>query len=267
MSDRKGRNLPISLPRRWVGDLLHFARKVPGVVVQRRMNVSAVREARSRTAPRVGWCSIFTRAYAMVACEYPELRRAYMPFPLPHFYEHPISIASVALERDYRGEKAVFFAHLRFPDRQSLSALEAHLERFRREPVESVGLFRRALAVSRLPRPLRRLIWWVGLYSSGPKRAARMGTFGVSVYSGLGAESYNHHTPVTTSLNYGVIGEGGDVAVRVIYDHRVMDGGTVARALRRLEEVLNTDILAELEQQAREQRRTPAVDDAGCVTG
>jgi hypothetical protein len=74
-----------------------------------------------------------------------------------------------------------------------------------------------------------------------------MGTFGVSVYSGLGAESYNHLTPLTSTLNYGVIGADGRVNVRVIYDHRVLDGSTVARALARLEDVLNDEILAEIE--------------------
>ena len=34
--------------------------------------------------------------------------------------------------------------------------------------------------------------------------------------------------------------------VRIIYDHRVMDGATVARALALLEQILNHDICAEL---------------------
>jgi hypothetical protein len=245
--DRKGRTLAISLPRRWIGDLLHFAHKVPAVVVQRQMNLAALQDARERSAQRIRWCAIFTRAYAKVASEFPELRRAWLGFPWAHFYEHPFSIASVAIERLYEGERAVFFVHLRFPEYQSLVALDAHLHRFQSEPIDTVGLYRRALAVSRLPWPLRRLLWWVGLNVSGPKRAARMGTFGVSVYSGLGAESFNHHTVLTTSLNYGVIASDGSVAVRVIYDHRVMDGGTVARVLARLEEVLNTDLVAELD--------------------
>ena len=246
MPTPRGRNLPISLPRRWIGDLLHFARKVPGVVVERKIDLRAVRRARAGTAPRRSWCAIFLKGYALVASEMPELRRAYLPFPWPHFYEHPFSIASVAVERSYRGERAVFFGHLRAPEQQSLTALDARLRRYKEEPVETFGLFRRALTVSRLPRPLRRLVWWIGLNGSGPARARRMGTFGVSVYSGLGAESYNHYTPLTTSLNYGVIGADAPVSVRVIYDHRVMDGATVARALARLEEVLNGDILGEM---------------------
>jgi hypothetical protein len=178
----------------------------------------------------------------------PELRRAYLPWPRPHLYEHPLSIASVAIERRYQGEDGVFFAHLRSPDEQSLQELDDHLRHFKEAPVESIGLFRRAIRTSRLPRPLRRLLWWIGLNSSGYKRAKRMGTFGVSVYSGLGAESLHPLSPLTTTLNYGVIQEDGAVTVRLIYDHRVMDGATVARALAAMEKVLNEGIAAELRQ-------------------
>jgi hypothetical protein len=246
MREPRGCKLPISLPRRWIGDLLHFARKVPGVVVQREMDLTPLVQARFRAGRRISWCALFTRAYALTAAQTPELRRAYIPFPWPHIYEHPRSVASVAVERLFQGERAVFFAHLLAPETQTLEMLDEHLRSFKEQPVESFGLFRRALRVSRLPRPLRRLFWWVGLNSSGYKRARRMGTFGVSVYSSLGAESYNHLTPLSTTLNYGVIGRDGRVAVRIIYDHRVMDGGTVARALQKLEQVLNEDIVGEL---------------------
>jgi hypothetical protein len=241
-----GHNLPISLPRRWIGDLLHFAQKVPVVVVQRLANVSALLRTRTASPQRISWCALFTKAYGIVAADFPELRRAYLPFPWPHLYEHPESIASVAIERDYRGEKAVFFAHVRNPGKQPLADLDAFLARFKQAPVDSIGLFRRALRISRLPRPLRRLLWWIGLNSSGRKRAQRMGTFGVSVYSALGAESFNHLIPLTTSLNYGVIAPDGRVSVRIAYDHRVLDGATVARVLAALEDVLNREILDEL---------------------
>src|SRR5262249_7879184 len=110
MPDAPGRKIPLSLPRRWIGDLLHSARAVPGVVVQRQMDVSALRRARALGAPGASWCAAFIKAYALAACDFPELRRAYIPFPWPHLYEHPHSVASVAVERLYRGERAVFFA-------------------------------------------------------------------------------------------------------------------------------------------------------------
>ncbi|HZU36958.1 MAG TPA: hypothetical protein VFA18_13650, partial [Gemmataceae bacterium] len=64
MSQPAGFNLPLSLPRRFIGDLLHFAQKVPSVPVQRRMNLAAVVAARNVAAPRPSWCAIFTKAYA-----------------------------------------------------------------------------------------------------------------------------------------------------------------------------------------------------------
>lgn len=246
MAHEIGKTLPLSLPRRLIGDLLHFAQRIPSVPVQRLMNLKALADARARTRPRISWCALFLKGYARVALQVPQLRRAYMPFPFSRLYEHPFSIASVALERDYRDEEAVFFGHFRSPETQTLAALDTALRHYKEAPLERIGLFRRALTVSRLPRPLRRLIWWIGLNSSGHKRARRMGTFGVSVYSGLGSESLHPLSPLTTTLNYGIIGPDGTVPVRIVYDHRVMDGSTVARALALLEQTLNYDIRAEL---------------------
>src|SRR5262245_25386069 len=123
MSQPRGRNLPLSLPRRFVCDLVHFARKVPTVPVQRRMDVAAAAAARRAAAPRPSWCAIFTKAYACVAAEVPELRRAYLGFPRPHLYEHPLNIASVAVERRFHDEDAVFFAPIRSPDTRPLADL------------------------------------------------------------------------------------------------------------------------------------------------
>ena len=44
----------------------------------------------------------------------------------------------------------------------------------------------------------------------------------------------------------GVIEPDGSVDVRLIYDHRVLDGTTVARALAELEETLNRELVNEL---------------------
>ena len=134
----------------------------------------------------------------------------------------------------------------RGPEKQGLLELDAHLRRWKEAPVESVGSFRRALRTSRWPRPLRRTLWWFGLNVSGPRRARHFGTFGVSVYSGLGAASLHPLSLLTTTLNYGVIEPDGSVDVRLTYDHRVLDGGTVARALAELERYLTHELLAEL---------------------
>jgi hypothetical protein len=243
---KHGRYLSLPLPRRVMNDMLHFARQIPTVPVQKQINVAAVVEARQQLADPPGWCALFTKAYGIVATAFPALRRAYLGFPWPRLYEHPYSIASVAIERDYAGEPGIFFAHVQGPEEQPLPALEAALRRFKEAPLETIGIFRRAMRIAKLPRPLRRFAWWYGLNSSGLKRATRLGTFGVSVYSALGATSLHPLSVLTTSLNYGVIGHDGNVDVRIVYDHRVMDGGMVARALAMLEQVLNRNVLTEL---------------------
>lgn len=241
-----GRTLSLSLPRRLICDLVHFAHKVPTVPVQRLINVGALDPVRAQVLPRLSWCTLFTKAMAMVSVEFPELRRAYLSFPWARLYEHPESIASVAMEREYEGENGVFFAHFICPEKRPLMDLEAELRHFKTEPVTNVSDFQTCLSISRLPLLLRRFAWWYVTHFRGYRKATWLGTFGVSVYSSLGAESLHPLSPVTTTMNYGIIQENGDVQVRLIYDHRVMDGATVARALGRLEQILNGEILTEM---------------------
>jgi hypothetical protein len=56
-----------------------------------------------------------------------------------------------------------------------------------------------------------------------------------------------HLAPVLTSaLHYGLFDEQGRIEVRLSWDHRVMDGATIARVLVDLEAVLNREIVREL---------------------
>ena len=162
--------------------------------------------------------------------ETPELRRAYVKLPWPQLYEYPVSVASIAHEREYDGERAVLLSRIKGPEHCSIAELEASIQAARSRPVLEVKEFRRALKIARAPAPFRWLLMWLGL-NIGRQRANYFGTFQLSVYSGLGAESLNPLTPLTTLLNYGPIGEDGSVNVRIHYDHRVMDGANVARAL------------------------------------
>jgi hypothetical protein len=241
-----GRRLAVSLPRRFVADLVRAAGRVPLCTTERLFRLADVVDARSAAEPRPGWAAVFTRAYALVAVRRAELRRAYIPWPWPHLYEHPESVASVAVERRYRDEDAVFFTQVRGPENQTLAAIDGHLRRCKEEPVESIALFRRALFTSRLPLPLRRLLWWFGTSTCGHRKARYLGTFGVSVTSGMGAAGLNLLTPVTTGLNYGLFAADGALPVRLTYDHRVLDGAAAARALTELEAVLKESILLEL---------------------
>jgi hypothetical protein len=241
-----GRNLPLSLPRRFITDLVHFARQVPSVPVQRRMDLGVVVEARQAASPRPSWSAIFAKAYGFVSAATPELRRSYLSFPWPHLFESSTNVASIAVERLFGDENAVFFGRIRNPERKSLIELDQEVQHLKQAPIERIGSFRQALRLSGLPRVLRRLGWWVGLNAWARKRTHFFGTFGLSVYSRLGAASLHPLSPLTTTLNFGVIEPDGKVDVRLIYDHRVLDGAAVARALEDLERILRCEIVAEL---------------------
>lgn len=248
MPRSRGRSLKLSLGRSLVCDLLHFARKVPTVPVQRQMQLAEVRDARDSCRPRPSWCALFLKAYGIVASRTPEFRRAYLSFPWSRLYEHPLNVASVAVERELADEAAVLCAKINRPEQKSLLQLDAQLRHFKNAPVEELGHFRHQLRLTRWPRPVRRFLWWLTLDALGAVRAQKAGTFAVSVYAGLGAASLHPLTPLTTTLNYGVLQPDGSMEVRIIYDHRVMDGAIVARALAELERVLREEILSELQQ-------------------
>ena len=91
----RGRTIPLSLPRRLVCDLVHFAHQVPTVPVQRTMRIAQLQALRAELTTRPSWCALFTKAYALLARTCPELRRTYLSIPTPHFYEHPVSVAAV----------------------------------------------------------------------------------------------------------------------------------------------------------------------------
>lgn len=242
----RGRSIPVSHARQFIIDLMYFSKRVPSIPVQRTMNLAKTKLARNCASNKPSWVVLFVKAYAQVCSEYPSLRRAYLTFPWQRFYEHPFSVASIAVERQVDGEPAVMHTHLRDPLSDSLGDLDANLTTVRQQPVEEMRAYKMTRRLSVLPTFMRRFVWWIGLDCWGRRRAKEFGTFGVSVYSSLGAESLHPMAPLTSTLNYGPIAKDGTVNVRVVYDHRVLDGATVARALARLEEVLNTDIVEEL---------------------
>jgi hypothetical protein len=246
MSTSSGRRLPLTVARRLIGDIMHAAAKVPTVIMERRMSLAPLVAARRAVTPRVGWCPIFIKAYSRLAQKHPDLRRTYLSFPRPHLYEHPESVAAVAVERRFDGQKCAFFAHIQRPENMSLHELEAMLRHFKEFPVPGIDSYRLGLKISRWPWPLRRLVWWLGLNVSGRLRAQYIGTFAITVTAGLGASGLSGPSLMTTTLHYGAFEKDGTLPMRLAFDHRVLDGGNVCRILKDMERILLGEIAAEL---------------------
>ncbi len=163
MPQPTGFYLPLSRPRRLMNDFLHFAAKVPSVPVERRMNLAPLVAARELATPKPGWCSIFTKAWGFACAAHPPLRRAYLSFPVPRLYQHPINVATIAVERTYGDEDAVFFIQMTRPETKPLAEIDRRLKWFKDRPLDSAAVLVRQMKLAGLPGPLRRLVWWGAL--------------------------------------------------------------------------------------------------------
>ena len=267
MHELKGRNLPLTGPRRFVIDLVHFARQIPSTPVSRPMDVSALTVPRDTHPARPSWAVLFMKAYALVGADHPPLRRALLEFPWPRLYEHPwmnCAWRSSGRSRRSRGSSSASSGHR--SSRRSASS-RRRWPFYKSQPVEDVGVYRRAMCVSRGPALVRRLLWWSTLHISGYKRAKRFGTFGLTSYGALGAESLHPISPLTTTMTYGPISPAGEVIVKLIYDHRVLDGAYIARRLRDIEDTLHGPILDELRRDRSDAPEGLRTDSAPGLVG
>jgi hypothetical protein len=245
MDEPRGRRLPIPPSRALVIDLLHYDRKAPMVAHSRVCNLAEAADARAGCRRRISWAVLFLKAYAHVAADTPPLRRCYLRWPWPHFYQHPTSVGTLAINRRHDGAERLCWARFPNPHQRSLVDLQQTLdERYKRLPVEQV--FRRQVILSRFPWPLRRAAWALTLNLSGARRAKRLGTFGLTTLAAEGAEIHRPPSPLATTLTYGPLDRAARSRVTIAYDHRVMDGALVARVLARIEGVLCGLLSAEL---------------------
>ena len=132
------------------------------------------------------------------------------------------------------------------PDDLPLSEIDA------RYPVRQDGAHRRStrvfriiLRITRLPLPLRRLIWLIGL-NFGRQRANFFGSFGVTSVAPFGPGELHALMPGAVPAQLWRCGADQTINVIIRWDHRITDAALIAKALTRLEQLLNTEISAEL---------------------
>jgi hypothetical protein len=241
----RGRIRNISLPRRFIIDLMHASMGVPFVSLSRPLNIHPLCEARAAAGRGPGWAAIFAKAFALVAKEEPVLRTLYAKWPWPHFYELPRSIAMVAIGRVIDGEDCILPERVLAPDEQPLPQIHAQIRRAKEEPIEEIPLFRRIYKATRLPWPLRRFGWWIG-GNLGRMHSNNFGSFGVTSVAAYGPGELHAISPGPYILSYGIVSPEQTIDVVMRWDHRITDAVLISRALSRLEQVLNTEIAAEI---------------------
>jgi hypothetical protein len=245
LAAERPRRMRIPRSRRLTIDVLHYRAKVPTCAHDRLCDFAPVAQARERCPVRISWSMIFIKAFALVAARVPALRQTYQRWPWPHIYQHPTSVAMVATHRDFCGEPWLFWSRFTAPEAKPLVRLQAALDHYLSDPVETT--FPWQYQLSGFPTPVRRFLWSWTLTIGGPDRVRRAGTFFLTTIAGQGAEIQHPPAFLTANATYGPIDENGMSRVTIAYDHRLMDGRLVADALAGIEEAMCGPIVAELD--------------------
>lgn len=253
MSQPSGRYYSVSYFRRLVTDQVKFVASVPSATIERRMNLARLLEARQACSPSLSWSAIFMKAYSVVAARKAALRTSYLKFPWGRFYEHPINVATLNVDRELAHERVILQVHINSPETRTLRDLDALIREYQQQPVESISAYRTAERMSRVPWPLRQWLWWGGLNVFGPTRSRHFGTFSITSVGAHGSGILQLGTLLTATLHYGMLDPRGKLHMRITFDHRVLDGAEVACALEDMETVLLTEIL----QECAASRETP----------
>ncbi|MFV0445030.1 MAG: hypothetical protein ACK5Q5_15760 [Planctomycetaceae bacterium] len=263
MSESPRRQL-VPRSRRLSCDVLHFHRQVPLCVQHRSVQLEKVNCLRRGTKTRVALPVVMLKACSLAAAEIPELRRAWLGGPVSSLYTHPESVAMLVIEREYLGERWLFWGRFRAPEETPLPELQARLDQYLHGDVRSQ--FGRQLQLSSVPNPLRRALLWWNLNVSGRSRARRMGTFVLSTLAGRGTEIEFPPAFHTANFTYGPIGPDGRSRLTLAYDHRVFDGAVAAEALDRIEDVLHGRLSVEMEALVSPSRRDRSQERPTCAS-
>ncbi len=241
----RGRTLSLPRNRRLVLDICAAARSVPAFPVERTLKLSSVATARQASKVRISWVTLFLRAYGLAGVEIPELRQVYSKYPWPRLYEHPESIASISIHRDDPdGGKRLIWARIAGPENRSLLEIQKALDHAVHGPLTEV--FKDGMRMERVPTPLRRLSWWLGMNWQGRQKAKKIGTCSISTLASEDTLNRGHPLIVTSSIAYSRCDELGNCLVTLLCDHRVLDGMLASHALHRIEHHLLHQCLDEL---------------------
>jgi hypothetical protein len=151
-----GRVIRVSVARRMISDFMWAASGAARVSVTRPVVFRDLMSARGRLSPRPSWIAIFSKGFAIVASEMPELRRAYITLPWPHFYEYAESTLVIAQERWILGDLGLLPLRFHKPDAVPLGELSEMIRHAACAPIEASRFHRRLIAIARLPLLARR---------------------------------------------------------------------------------------------------------------
>jgi len=231
--------------RQTVLDIARESQRIPSFPIVRRMRLGELDQAKRESSMKIGWTTLFGRAYALTCEQLPELRDLFVAYPTKQLYRHPHTVASISIHRhDNAGFERLIWGRWCNAESTPLIQLQDQLHFFCQAPIEQA--YREGMILERRNPLMRRIAWWWIMNCSGRKRAKHIGTFSISSLGGQGAFNLHHPLITSSSLAFGPIHDSGECEVVLICDHRAMDGMIGAKALQHLENVLCNKMVNEL---------------------
>jgi hypothetical protein len=246
----------MSLSRRVITDLMRASADIPFVAVRRTLAIGRLAAARKSLRNRPAWAAIFAKAFAILASEKPVLRRVYLKWPWPHFYEFPQTLAMIVVAPDAAPDGVLMFP-VKAPDLTSLAEADAMIRSAKSRPIEATPFFRKTMMVTRLPQPLRGLAWAIGL-NFGRQRGNYLGTLLVTSVAAFGGGEVEALGPQSFILSYDKVSDDGGIDVMIRWDHRITDAAFIGGELSRLEQILNNQVADEILALVAKERGTTA---------
>lgn len=240
----------LSNGRTLVTDIANIASKMPMAPLLRVYDLEDVARLRNRSRPRISWTVLFLKAYGIVSERNPQLRQVYAPLPFPHIYTHPQNVALVTIMRVVDDETRLYFARFHRPEEVSLVKLQQQYDEFRKTPIDQLRHFKRQDLLASMPWIVRKLVWGLLTHVWPSKRAANLGTFGLSLSGFKSNVGFFHLGPNTTVLGCDPFPRKGKNRVTLTFDHRILDGKPAADALDDLQRAFANEITAELKSLA-----------------
>jgi len=164
--------------------------------------------------------------------------------PTAKTYFNNDTVASIVVAPTASPEGVMLFP-IKAPDLVPLMEADASLRKAKTESIESTPFFRKTLAVTRLPLPLRQLAWAIGL-NIGRQRGNFFGTLLVTSVAAFGGGEVEALGPGPYIFSYDRVTDDGSIDVMVRWDHRITDAADIGTALSRLEQILNNLVADEL---------------------
>ncbi len=253
----QGKRVKLSNGRRLVDDIVRIANRTPLASFTRDLDLSVLNSLRRGVRPKISWNVIMMKAYGIVCSQRPELRRAYVRVPWPHFYESDKTVCMLTMSREYQGEERLFFARFDQPGEQSLRQLQSNYNYLRKKPVNEISQFRTQIRFARAPWMIRSITWWslCNLWLS--QRAKHLGTFGMSFSGHRNAYGTQVLGPNTTTIGIDPLPRSSISRLLFTFDHRVIDGAPAAEVIDSIRRALIQSITHEMKCLLREQGQNP----------